>query len=320
MVHLIKHDKLEKLEISRCNITDYFWISEFLCLKELTHLDLSHNLFNSGAVYVEEKQYFMYNNLQFLSFFNCKLSPDFTHGVIKKLKGFKSLHYLNLGLNTIEAHSTVVDDIATVICNNTQISDFSLPTCLLSSNMMRLLLSALKCTVSLKFLDFNINQVNDMLADDVGALMAHNHNLVQLKFSELVLTQDGFNHIVDSLQVIKGLKNISITGVVLTDKDAHHIATLIANNNSIQSLDISNCILSEKKTIFIAMKHLVSLKSLNLQNIVITDDVEDELAAVIAKNINLKRLEMSGCKMNEAFSMKLSNILSNFKSVTFSHT
>ena len=114
---------------------------------------------------------------------------------------------------------------------------------------------------------------------------------------------------------LKGLKHLCITDVVLTNRDLHYVATLIANNNSIQSLDISDCILSEKKVIFNAMKHLVSLKSLNLKNIVITDDVEDELAAVIGKNVNLKWLEM-----NEAFSMKLSNILSNFKSVTFSHS
>ena len=49
-----------------------------------------------------------------------------------------------LKLNTIEVDPTVVNGIATVISNNQQITDFSLPSCFLSNDMIRCIFDDIK--------------------------------------------------------------------------------------------------------------------------------------------------------------------------------
>ena len=308
LADLVKYSAaIEKLQMSNCNITNFYWILTFLDLKKLKHLDLSHNIVN----FTTNCEYELHNiddeNLQSLSLLNCALPSQWTHKVITQLKHFTSLQYLNLSLNTME--NEVVNDVAFIISKNKQIKHFSLPSCSFSNDMIRCIFDAIKRNEVLKLIDFNSNQVNDDLASDVEALTASTSTLLQ--FFGLILGHSGFKQLGNGLLFMQGLNYISITGVHFGYTDACNLAVLIDNNKSLQSLDISSCVISEvgKLIIFKNMICLTSLKSLNLKNTVITDTVIDRLLDVIEKNTDLEYLEVTGCEINTA---KLSEVISDF--------
>ena len=312
LVDIIKFSTaIDELKMSSCNITDFYWVLTLLSLKNLKYLDLSHNpIILTKSCEIEQKSKSLENDsLQYLSLFNCGLSAQCTHKVIKQLNSFSSLQYLNLNSNTIDVCPVVVNDIATLVSNNPQMSDFSLPSCSLSNDMMRCIFDGIKCVKSLRHIDFSTNQVNDSLADDLAALKASSDDLVELRFSEMVLTHGGFTQLGNSILIVRGLNNISITGVHLTDTNTCNLITVITNNKQLQVLDISDCVIPElkKHTVFIAMIDVTSLKSLKLNNIVISDTIEDTVLAVLANNANLNYLEIIGCKMNTARLNAVSN-------------
>ena len=314
LVDIIKYSTaIDELKMSSCNITDIYWILTLLSLKNLKYLDLSHNpVILTRSCEVEQRSKSLENDtLQYLSLFNCGLSAQCTRKVIKQLRSFSSLQCLNLGLNTVDVYPAVVNDITTIVSSNQQMSNFSLPSCLLSNDMMTCILDSIKGVKSLRHIDFSTNQVNDSLADDVAALKASCDYLVELKFSEMVLTHVGFTQLGNSILIIHGLNNISITGVQFIDTNTYNLITLITNNKQLQVLDISDCVIPElkKHTLFIAMIDVISLKSFKLNNIVISGTIEDQVLAVLANNVNLEYLEIIGCKMNTA---RLNVVISNF--------
>ena len=310
LVDLIKHTVIEELKSSNCNITNFSWVLTLLNLKELKYLDLSYNTVSVIDYEKELQSHDLKNDcLHFFSLFNCNLTSWCTHKLITQLTNFKSLRHLNLNSNTLEIHPAVVDDIVTVISNNKHISYFSLPNCFLSNDMIQHIFDAIQRVKSLNHIDFGSNQINNQLASNVAAAISSNSGLVQLRFSELVLTHSGFSQLSKSMLIMKGLKNISITGVHFTYDDACNLVTLINNNQSVILFDISDCVMSDKgkNIIFQAIVKLTSLKSLNLKNIEISDMVEDNLWKVIENNKNLEYLEVTENKINL---QKLSEVLS----------
>ena len=312
LVDLIKDSAaVDELKMSSCNVTDFYWILTLLSLKELKYLDISHNSVSLATNCELNQKTFENDTLQFLSLFNCALSSQCMHKVITQLKCYSSLRYLNLNFNTIEVDPTVVGDITTVISNNHHINNFTLPSCSLPNKMMSCIFDGIKSVKSLRHIDFSSNQVNDNLVGDLAILVTTNVDIVELKFSELTLSNSGLKQLGNCILIIKGLTNIRINSAHFTDSDACNLATFITNNKLLQSLDLSDCVIPEvkKNIIFEAMVNLKCLKSLRLNNIAISDTVADIVLAVLANNCNLEYLEIHGCDMNTT---KLNEVFSKY--------
>ena len=281
----------------------------------LQNINLSHNKITAHAidamVSVLQSHWLECINLQ-----NCGLTSAGSKNIIMALKVLNTLKSVDLSLNEMVEDLAV--HVAGMIANNKNIKVLCLPDCVTSasssislspyyllSHLMKCILDHIKASKSLRHVEFGSSKVNDNLAKDVAAITSG--GLVVVKFSELVLTNNGFKQLINSILIMEGLNNISITGVHFTNTESYHLATLINNNKSVKSFDISNCVMSDKpkNIVFDAMINLTSLTSLNLKNIVFSGAVEDKVLVVIANNTSLEYLEVTGCEMNTA---KLSKV------------
>ena len=252
---------------------------------------------------------------------NCGLTSTSSKNIIMALENITTLKSVDLSLNEMAVDSAV--HVAGMIANNNNIETLCLPDCitstsssinlspfyLLSHYMVKCILDPIKDSKSLRHVEFGSSKVNDILAKDVATLTSG--GLVVVKFSELTVTNSGFKQLTNSILIMEGLNSISITGVHFTNTESYHLVTLINNNKSLQSFDISDCVMSDraKNIIFDAMIKLTSLKSLSLKNIVISDTIEDKVLIVIANNINLEYLEVTGCEIKIA---KLYEVTTSF--------
>ena len=331
---IIKNNKnLMHIEMAACNFDKdgIIEICKYVALcRKIQHINLSHNDIightkDTVVSMLSSSKCLKYINLQ-----KCGLMYAGSRDIIMALANCKFLKSVDLSLN--EMADCSVDHVGTMIANNKNIeilylpdyneftssshvrtikSSLTLKNYSFSSELTECILDATETVKSLKHIKFSSNQVNDKIAGDVAALTAGNAGLVQLKFSDLILTNSGFKQLGWSTRIMKGLNNISITGVDFTNFESCYLATLISNNKELQSFDISNCVISEKgKNIVLkALINLECLKSLKLKNIIFKDTLEDKVLNVIANNINLQYLEITGCKMD---TLKLMEVVDSF--------
>ena len=309
---------LKHIEMAGCNFDMNGIIkickSIHSCIR-LHNINLSHNkIFGDAVDAVVSVLHIHY--LECINLQNCGLTSASSKNIIMALENITTLKSADLSLNEMAENSAV--RVARMIANNKNIEVLCLPDCVtpassginlspgyLLSRHMKCLFDRIKYSKSLRRVEFGSSKVNDILATDVAVITSG--GLVQVKFSELILTNSGFKQLTNSILIMEGLNSISITGVHFTNTESYHLATLINNNKSVKSFDISNCVMSNKakNIIFDAMINLTSLTSLNLKNIVLSGAVEDKVLVVIANNTNLKYLEVTGCEMNTA---KLSKV------------
>ena len=310
---------LRHIEMAGCNFDKKGIIRICKSIRSCTilqNINLSHNkiIGHSTDAVVSA----LYSHcLECINLQNCGLTSAGSKNIIMALENISTLKSVDLSLNEMAEDLAV--HVAGMIANNKNIEVLCLPDCvtspsssinlspayLLSRHMVNCIFDHIKGSKSLRRVEFGSSRVNDLFAKDVAEITSG--GLVVVKFSELVLTNSGFKQLINSILIMEGLNNISITGVHFTNTESCHLATLINNNKSVKSFDISNCVMSEKakNIIFDAMINLTSLMSLNLKNIVFSGAVEDKILVVIANNTSLEYLEVTGCKMNTA---KLSKV------------
>ena len=324
---VIRHKKnLMHIEMAACNfdINGIVKICNSLCsCARLQNINLSHNKIAGHAI--DAVVSILHEDLKYINLRKCGLTSDSSKSIIMALASKHSLRFVDLSSNEMAENSALY--IAAVIVNNRNIEVLCLPDCIhtsaninernfLSHYMVKCISDPIKHARSLKCVEFGLCQVNNDLASEVAALSAGNSSLVQLRFSELIVSNSYLKQLGNSILIMEGLNNISITSVQFTYDDSCNVASLINNNKSLQSLDISDCVISEKgkNIIFEAMINLTSLKSLNLKNIVISDEVtvEDKFLAMISSNTHLEYLEVTGCDINRA---KLSEVISSFNNL-----
>ena len=333
IVSIIKHNNnLMHIEMAACNFNKNGIVkickSIGSCTK-LQHINLSYNEIADQAIDAVVSMLSLCTCLEYINLQKCGLTYTGSKDVTMALESISTLKYVDLSLNEMAEDLAV--HIGTVITNNTSFEILCLPDCKyasanssienkdlscysFSNYMVRCIFDSIKNVKSFRCVNFGSSQVNNDLASEVAALTASNRGLVQLKFSELILTHSGLKQLGSSILIIEGLNDISITGVHFTYADADNLATLIKNNKSLKSFDISDCVMSDKgkNVMFEAMINLTSLQSLILKNIVISGSVEDEVLGVIEKNTNLEYLEVTGCEMN---TVKLNEVISSFNNL-----
>ena len=322
-----------QIEMAACNFDEIGIIEIFHSIgacSKFQHINFSHNKIISNSVDAVVSVLSVCKKVKYINLQNCGLTCAGSRDVMMALAKLTSLKFVDLSLNEMAENLAV--DIAEMIAKNKDMEVLCLPDCKfisiigsikspnysLINYMVIQFLSAIRDSRSFKRVEFGCIQINDDLASEVAALTARNIGLVQLKFSELILTNSGFKQLTNSLLIIEGLNSISITGVHFTYSQSCHLATLINNNKSVKSFGISNCVISEKgkRIIFDAMINLTSLTSLNLKNIVILDTLEDKVLVVITNNTSLEYLEVTGCEINTAKLREVTSRLNYLKVVS----
>ena len=265
--------EINELQLSNCTMQTHQLLSILSCNTKLKWLDLSRCQFNCSQVF-------------------------------SILKQMKHLQHVDLHANFIS--SDAIEELAVMIKNNKRIQAINLSDCIHNKHL-RIIFEAMHGISSLQYVDFSTNRVDNELANVVAISCTSNCNLKQLKVAEIKLNQNGFQYLRTFLMKFHGIKCFSITDCNFTDQDAVNVAFAVGNNMDIQELDLSNCTMFYKVEIFKQLSATSLLRSLKLNNIAITDQVEDEVITVINNNSNLENLEMAGCNMSNILYIKLIN-------------
>ena len=318
LTNLIKENKIQHLELSKCNITSLDTILIFLSLNTLKHLDLSNNPISNIVTTTRQYTFTQVSGLTYLNLSQCQISEKGTEQVVKALTQCKLINHLDLSSNLLNSNSSAVSDLITLISNNSSIETLYMPTCILSDlNIKALFLSLSNASQTLlKFVDLNSNQITDEMADCVAVMMSNSSKLDQLKFSNLVLEESGFEKLKSYLPKFKGLNNLCITGCKITDENAEIISTLINNNQSIENLKICNFVPTHVRNIqslFNAMRSLKNLLVLSFvyNHLTVPLDEMDDLITMISVNMKLKAIGLGGCALLE------SNVIAIMKAVIY---
>ena len=307
---IIRNNKhLVQIEVEACNFDKIGIVKicqSIASCSKFQHINFSHNKNVSCSVDAVVSMLSVCKNMNYINLQKCGLTCAGSRDVMMVLAKLTLLKFVDLSQNEMAEDSAV--HITEMITKNkdmevlslpdfkfTNISgSMKLPSDSLNYNLIQFLF-AVSDARSFKRIEFGTIQITDDLASEVAALTDRNIDLVQLKFSELILTNSGFKQLTNSILIMEGLNSISITGVHFTNTESYHLATLINNNKSVKSFDISNCVMSDKtkNIIFDEMIKLTSLKSLSLKNIVISDTLEDKVLIVITNNTSLEYLEVA---------------------------
>ena len=215
--------------------------------------------------------------------------------ILQALQEHSRLKVLNLSDNNLTAH--VAEELATIIKNNSGLEELCL-----SNNSLKtsaaVILKALKEKSVLKILNLNSNLMTEEVAEDLAAIIRNNRNLEQLCIEGSRLGLSAVM-VLQALQEHSRLKVINLSDNNLTVYvAAENLAAIIKNNSSLEELYLSNNGLKTSAAVILeALKEKSVLKILNLNSNLMTEEVVEDLEAVIINNRSLEQLCIEGNRL-----------------------
>ena len=237
-----------------------------------------------------------------------------TTGITKILKSLHKIYALkNLDLNHSNITEEAANVIATVFSINTDLQELNLG----GNDLQKLgaikIAKGLQKISSLTKLYIDHNNITDEAADDIAAAISCNIHLQELNLGGNDFRTSGIIVILRSLQKILLLRRLYINHNNITYEAAGNIATAISCNKNLQEFDISgnNILRAGVIKIMKALKGLNTLRKLYISNNSITDEVADDITAVISCNTDIKVLDISGNNLQANGAIKIGNFLQN---------
>ena len=210
-----------------------------------------------------------------------------TEGVIKiavALQSIVTLTKLNISNNNIT--HTAANAIAVAITCNTHLQEF-----IISGNNLGVLGAAmiarsLQKISSLTKLYIAGANISDGAADDIATAVACNVHLQEFDINKNYLQASSVIKVAKSLRKISTLTKLFIDNNKITNEAAFYIADVISCNSHLQELDISsNSLQAQRATIILKkLQKISSLTTLYINNNTTTEEVADDIAAVVSCN------------------------------------
>ena len=185
----------------------------------------------------------------------------------------------------------IANDLATAISTKDDLQILVLNEIYLTSTI-EIVAKALRKASGLKKLDFNgtIGK-NEALPSEIKGIVAKNYSLQSLHLKDLNLKVKGTIDIARALCDISGIEILDLQNNNITERAAETLASVISNNTGLEELYLGNNHLEKGIiTISVALKKILSLKTLDLENNKMSEKVVTELAAAITANKSLQNL------------------------------
>ena len=228
-----------------------------------------------------------------------------TTRIATALQSVSTLTKLYINNNNITSESA--DDIAAVICCNTQLQEFDISENKLQATGVVIITKALQSITTLKKFCISNNINIDKNAYTEGALsdienttekaaysfaeaVSHNVKLQEIDFSENYFPTTGIVKIMQVLQSIFTINKLYVINNNITEEAADDFAVALAFNTQLQELDISRNNLQTQGTIKIAktLQGIFTLKILRISNNNIADNAADDIAAALSHSYQLE--------------------------------
>ena len=325
VVALRNNFSLKKLNISNNNITDEASADVAVIIRSNTQLqefDFSKNKFElTGIVKIIEalqsvstliKLYFgnnhirdgaavkiatiLYNNvkLQELDISNLwfqAASVMIISKVLQKIATLKKLY-----INNNDVTDEAANDIAAVLYQNTQLSEFSIRLTKLGHYGIACITKALCATkhlVKLKIEGIGVS-ITDEAAESIAAAVSSNNKLQIFDISKTSFGHH-FTKITNALLSTSALTKLYISNNNITTESADSIAAVIFHSSKLQEFDVGKNNLQSTGAIKItkALQQTSILTKLSVNNNNIMDMAVDDIATVIYNNTQLDELNIS---------------------------
>ena len=152
------------------------------------------------------------------------------------------------------------------------------------------------CTLTTLYLD-GCN-LPDTASDKVAVILCNNSSLQELQLKNNHFKSSGIKNIAKPLSKLSTLKLLNIRNNHISEEAADVIASMILSNCTLEQLYLGdNGILSATGKILCSLKSIATLAILNLSNMGMTDQVVNELAAVVINNPLLEQLDLAGNRL-----------------------
>ena len=237
-----------------------------------------------------------------------------TAGAIKIAKGLQNAsNLIAINLNDNNIDEKAADDIAIVLSHNIKIQKLYLGGNNLKTEGTIKIAKSLQNASNLIAIDFNNNNINEEAADDLASILFQNTKLQQLYLNGNQLQTVG------ALKIAKGLRNtlnliaVNLSHIIISKETSDEIATVLLHNDKLQELHVGESNLQVDGAINISksLKCTSSLTENKPNDISITEEAVDDIAAVLLHNTNLQKLYLDGTNLQVAGSIKIAQGLQN---------
>ena len=227
-------------------------------------------------------------------------------GITRIARGLQNISklkkvYINNNNITDEAAGVIAD----VILCNSNLVEFDIGASNLQALGAKKIAKALQKISSLKKLYISNNNITDIVADDIVAIISCN-KIQELDVSKNNLKAAGIIKLAQALQIISTLTSLYINNNKVTDEAADDIAAAISCNPRLEEFDIGENRIQDKGAIRLAksLQQISTLRKLFIDHNIITDEAADDFVAVIHHNSHLKEFRINGNKLQNVSTLK----------------
>ena len=307
--------------------------SAILCNRYLEQLRLRGNLFKTKGIQTIAKSLSCMSTLKLVNFRNNQITEAAVDDIISILLSNPEIEHFYLGDNILQSGVSKIatalkkcsllktldfdnssipgnasTEIASAVCNS------SLETLYLRCNphiSAIKIVQALNEVSTLKYVDFNDNNMAGVIADQLATAFSKCTSLEDLRFRNNSFKTKEMSIFVQCLSNLSSLKSINFGGNRLTEESAECLLTLIKNNPAIKELYLGNNNLHAgvlKIAVALKMRLAPVLKILDVSNNCIPDRIVDELADFIGSSkleqlyLSYNNFSLSSCVILEALS------------------
>ena len=264
-------------------------------------------------------------SLEYLNISNCKVTNDNFANIMKGTSLLESIKHLDISGNTVTDH-VVVDNVALAIRRNKDLEHLNVSNCCISEHGLfvifsvnnlilqhldvsfcklteqgiKVFVSCLKGLRNLKHFNISHNYMNQSSAKNIATAFSHNKSLEYLDLSKCGFVD--FNILDILLHQNSMLKTLILRSNSVCQNETLMQSTDPAEGSSshLEHLDLSKCDLFELQLIKIARQLLQvsTLKSLDINHNILSDDVTIEISSVITCNPFLEKINLSSCELS----------------------
>ena len=233
---------------------------------------------------------------------NNKLKTKGIVTVAKSLSCLSQLTLLNIHNNQITKEAE--DALASVIQNNNKLDDL----CIGENDFTGAgkIIASLKDAYALKKINIIYCGKLETVARDLEIALANKHSLRTVALEGNYLRDNGIITVSKSLRCISNITLLNLHDNQLTEEAGEALASIILSNTKLEDLYIGNNKLQAGAIkVILALKHISTLKVLDLSDNYITEFVADDLSNVIDCNPLLNILRLRSNKLKTIGAIKI---------------
>ena len=259
---------------------------------------LFHGKVSIKAIHSKFCLFFGKNNLNQIYLNGIILNNSLISNVLPKCTSFSSLQLVNCCVHGVSLYNLSVK-LAQVLHNTKVLKHLNLCGCRLKTELMKIILEALKQVVSVITISLSNNDLGNGVFNVLVSVITCNRRLKSIELSNCNLQEAAVMSITKALENCENLQSLDFSNNSITDDVAVGVAMLIEKCQSIQDLRLQNCRLQ-----YTGIQKITEVmgKKTFLQCIDLSDNAINatSITSVIVHNKNLQKLIFSNCKLQNA--------------------